>query len=85
MPAKTRRAATKTAKVSPPRSIQDGVQDVLAALKRGGSAKLQAQMPARYGIHTGKAFGVMMRDMQTIANGIGTDHALALHGEPPLK
>lgn len=78
MPAKTRRAVTKTAKAAPPRSIQGGVQDVLAALKRRGSAKLRAEMPARYGIHTEKAFGVAMRDMQTIAKGIGTDHALAL-------
>ena len=51
---------------------------MLASLERLGSKKFRAEMPTRYGIHTDKAFGVMMRDMQKIAKSIGIDHDLAL-------
>ena len=54
------------------------VQAVLASLERVSSAKLREEMSTRYGIHTNKAFGVMMRDMQKIAKSIGANHELAL-------
>jgi 3-methyladenine DNA glycosylase AlkD len=70
MPAKAKHAAEK----APPTSVQA----VLAKLERAGSAKVRAEMPSRYGIHTAKAYGVPMRAMLTIANTIGVDRGLAL-------
>lgn len=79
MPAKAGRPVTQAAKTKrPARPGRDGVQAVLASLERAASAKVRAEMATRYGIHTAKAFGVMMRDMQEIAKRTGTDHALAL-------
>ena len=53
------------------------VKVVLAELERLGSKRVRADMGKRFGIHTDKAWGVMMRDMQQVAKAIGTDHALA--------
>ncbi len=53
------------------------VQTVLAELERRGSKRVREDMSKRFGIHTDKAWGVMMRDMQQVAKTIGTDHALA--------
>lgn len=53
------------------------VQAVLAELERLGSKRVRENMSKRFGIHTDKAWGVMMRDMQQVAKVIGTDHALA--------
>ena len=53
------------------------VKAVLAELERLGSKRLRENMSKRFGIHTDKAWGVMMRDMQQVAKAIGTDHALA--------
>src|SRR6185369_14903257 len=39
--------------------------------------KVRDEMGPRYGVHTDKAFGVMMRDMQHVAKDIGRDHAFA--------
>ena len=60
------------------RPSRDDVQTVLASLERVSSAKVREDMSTRYGIHTKKAFGVMMRDMQKIAKSIGVNHELAL-------
>jgi 3-methyladenine DNA glycosylase AlkD len=64
--------------LKPSRSSTREARAVLASLERLGSKKFRAEMPTRYGIHTDKAFGVMMRDMQKIAKSIGIDHDLAL-------
>jgi 3-methyladenine DNA glycosylase AlkD len=76
MPAKNKPAASKAAK--PVRSSAEEVRAVLASLERLGSKTVRTGMPTRYGIHTDKAFGVTMRDMQKIAKDIGINHALAL-------
>lgn len=56
--------------------VQD-LATVLAELERLGSKQVRANMSARFGIHTDKAWGVMMKDMQKVAKSIGTDHAFA--------
>ncbi|MBX2974236.1 MAG: DNA alkylation repair protein, partial [Flavobacteriales bacterium] len=53
------------------------VKAVLAELERLGSKRVREDMSKRFGIHTDKAWGVMMRDMQQVAKAIGTDHPLA--------
>lgn len=54
-----------------------GLRSVLDALESMGSKRVREDMGKRFGIHTDKAWGVMMRDMQKVAKAIGTDHALA--------
>ena len=66
------------ARAKPEKAPSTTVQAVLAKLERAGSAKARAEMWSRYGIHTAKAYGAPMRDMQMIAKGIGLDHDLAL-------
>ena len=58
------------------RSTND-VKEILAWLESMGSKKVREDMATRFGIHTDKAWGVMMRDMQKVAKSIGTDHATA--------
>ncbi|MEO7318039.1 MAG: DNA alkylation repair protein [Chthoniobacteraceae bacterium] len=53
------------------------IQSLLAELERLGTKQRRDQMGPRYGIHTDKAFGVAMGDMQKIARRLGRDHALA--------
>jgi len=53
------------------------VQAVLAELERLGSKRVRENMSKRFGIHTDKAWGVMMRDMQQVAKAIGKDHQMA--------
>jgi 3-methyladenine DNA glycosylase AlkD len=60
------------------RPSRGDAQAVLASLERVGSAKVREDMSTRYGIHTNKAFGVMMRDMQKVAKSVGVNHELAL-------
>ena len=60
------------------RPSRGDVQALLAFLERVGSAKVREDMSTRYGIHTNKAFGVMMRDMQKVAKSVGVNHELAL-------
>ncbi len=55
------------------------VNAVLAELEGLGSKRVRENMSKRFGIHTDKAWGLMMRDMQQVAKAIGTDHALAQH------
>jgi 3-methyladenine DNA glycosylase AlkD len=75
MPSKAKRN-TKVLKSAGP--SRDDVQAVLASLERVGSAKVREDMSTRFGIHTNKAFGVMMGDMQKVAKNIGVNHELAL-------
>lgn len=46
-------------------------------LKQHGSASVLREMGPRYGVHTDKAFGVPMAQMQVLAKKLGRDHALA--------
>ena len=52
--------------------------DVLALLRKHGSATVRADMGPRYGIHTASAIGVSMADMKAVARQLGKDHDLAL-------
>lgn len=60
-----------------PKPNSNDLQAVLTVLERLGSQRVRANMGARFGIHTNKAWGVMMKDMQQVAKSIGTDHAFA--------
>ncbi len=53
------------------------VKSVLAWLENHGSTRVREDMGKRFGIHTDKAWGVRMADMQKVAKTIGTDHAMA--------
>ncbi|MBP7513472.1 MAG: DNA alkylation repair protein [Flavobacteriales bacterium] len=53
------------------------VKSVLSWLESLGSKRVREDMSKRFGIHTDKAWGLMMRDMQKVAKSIGTDHQLA--------
>lgn len=59
------------------RPSRSDVAAVLSELERLGSKRVREDMSKRYGIHTDKAWGVMMRDMQQVAKAIGTDHTMA--------
>ena len=72
------KAKPSTKSLEPARPSRDDVPTVLASLERVSSAKVRKDMSTRYGIHTKKAFGVMMRDMQKVAKSIGVSHELAL-------
>jgi 3-methyladenine DNA glycosylase AlkD len=73
-----RKAKPNTKVLKSARPSRCDVQAVLASLERVSSAKVREDMSTRYGIHTKKAFGVMMRDMQKVAKSIGVNHELAL-------
>ena len=76
MPSKTtRRSNTKPGSIP---SVAREVEAALRSLKARASRRTRDEMGPRYGIHTPDAFGVMMRDMQKVAKGIGTNHDLAL-------
>ena len=68
-----KKAAAKTKATLP----QDSVASLIAELESLGSKKRREEMATRYGIHTDRAFGVAMGDMQKIARRMGRDHALA--------
>lgn len=53
------------------------VKSVLTWLESLGSTRVREDMSKRFGIHTDKAWGVRMVDMQKVAKSIGTDHQLA--------
>ncbi len=59
------------------RATPTDVQAVLSELERLGSKRVREDMGKRFGIHTDKAWGVRMADMQKVAKAIGTDHSLA--------
>jgi len=52
------------------------VEHIIGELKRGGSPKALIGM-ARFGIRTGKAFGVSIPQIRDLAKRTGTDHELA--------
>jgi len=53
------------------------VKSVLTWLESLGSKRVREDMSKRFGIHTDKAWGVRMADMQKVSKSIGTDHRLA--------
>ena len=53
------------------------VTEILVWLESLGSKRVREDMIKRFGIHTDKAWGVMMRDMQKVAKSIGRDHKMA--------
>ena len=59
------------------RTSRSDVEAVLAELERYGSKRVREDMSGRFGIHTDKAWGVRMADMQKVSKSIGTDHQLA--------
>jgi 3-methyladenine DNA glycosylase AlkD len=63
----------------PPASTPaEGLKTALAFFARHGSAKVRADMSARYGIATkDKTFGVPMAKLHLLAKQLGRDHALA--------
>src|SRR3954468_9790810 len=69
MPAKARRVAKS--------SVNEVVEESLAWLKAKSSVKVREEMGPRYGIHTEKAFGVGMAQMQRLAKELGSSHELA--------
>ncbi|MBL7937966.1 MAG: DNA alkylation repair protein [Flavobacteriales bacterium] len=54
------------------------VKAALQWLEAHGTERYRAQLSARFAIHTDKAFGTSMPDVQKLARTIGTDHELAL-------
>ena len=53
------------------------VRALLAELERLGTTKRRDDLAPRYGIHTAKAFGTTMPDIQALARRLGRDSALA--------
>ena len=53
------------------------VSDALGWLERHGSKRIRDELEPRYGITTANAYGVAIRDIQTLAKQLGRDHDLA--------
>jgi 3-methyladenine DNA glycosylase AlkD len=75
MPSKVSLAPKKSKAVA---DIGAEVADALTWLKNHASKKVREEMGPRYGIHTDKAFGVGMAEMQKLAKQVGQSHELAL-------
>lgn len=58
-------------------SLESQIQAVLDALERLADKRVLNDMSERYGIHTKKAFGVSMSNIQKVAKPLGRDHELA--------
>ena len=76
-----RAAASTRAKKSAARSDGEGsvdarVREALDALKKKGTKKTREGM-ARFAIPSDRAFGVSMKDVQSIAKSLGRSHDLA--------
>ena len=69
MTAKARKAAKS--------SVSEVVEESLAWLRAKSSKNIREEMEPRYGIHTEKAFGVGMAQMQKPATELGRSHELA--------
>src|ERR1700752_5028310 len=70
---------TRKTKASLPRqSLEEEVEDVLESLKSLSSKRIRDEMGPRYGVHTDKAFGVSVSNIQKVAKLIGKNHQLAL-------
>jgi 3-methyladenine DNA glycosylase AlkD len=76
-PALPSRKGSKPA-AGPRASIQARVQAALTSLERLGDKRIRDEMPKKYGIHTKKAFGVSMSNIQKVARPLGPDHELAV-------
>ncbi len=57
--------------------LEDQVKAVLESLKRLADKRVFEDMSKRYGIHTNKAFGVSMSNIQKAAKPLGRNHELA--------
>ena len=75
--AKAKAICRKRIVATPEIPVMERVHSLLAELEGIGTRERREEMAPRYGIHTSKAFGVAMSDMQKIARRIGRDHALA--------
>ena len=51
--------------------------DALRWLERHGSTRIRDEMEPRYGVTATNAYGVAIRDIQTLARQLGRDHDLA--------
>jgi 3-methyladenine DNA glycosylase AlkD len=71
------RANAKPTKKGAQPSLEDQVQAVLASLKGLAEKRVLEDMSGRYGIHTKKAFGVSMSNIQKVAKPLGRNHELA--------
>src|SRR5215831_15442603 len=71
-------AGAESIRTSSQPGIDDQVKAVLASLKRLADKRVFDDMSARYGIHTRKAFGVSMSNIQKVARPLGRNHELAL-------
>lgn len=60
-----------------PGSVDEQTQAALDWLKERASATLREELAPRYGIHTRKAFGVSMANIQVLAKSLGRSHDLA--------
>jgi 3-methyladenine DNA glycosylase AlkD len=58
-------------------SLEDQIKAVLTSLKRLSDKRVLEDMSKRYGIHTTKAFGVSMANIQKVAKPLGRNHELA--------
>lgn len=61
-----------------PGPIEDQVQQALAWLEAHASAAVRDAMGPKYGIHTTKALGVSVANIQVLAKRLGRSHDLAL-------
>jgi 3-methyladenine DNA glycosylase AlkD len=77
MPVSRKNTKTRSAQKQPA-SIDDQVAAIVASLKSLGSKRIRDEMGPRYGIHTEKAFGVSMSNIQQVAKRVGRNHELAL-------
>lgn len=59
-------------------AMADRVSEVLRWLERRGTKRVRDDMVNRYGIHTARAFGVSVGDIQRLAKRLGRDHELAI-------
>ena len=65
-----KKAQTKAATATDLRSVMTWLESL-------GSSRVREDMGKRFGIHTNKAWGMRMADMQKVSKAIGTDHQLA--------
>lgn len=69
-------APKASARTAPARPVAERAAELVAKLKREGSAEVRAGM-ARYAIPSDRAFGVSVGALQKLGKQLGRDHALA--------
>lgn len=85
MPSKTKQTPARPKTQAPGNSsaehllsLKDEVQAALEWLESHSSKQIREEMAPRYGIHTDKAYGVSVANIQLLARNIGRNHDLAL-------